>query len=740
MSFKSENWSISIVEGENARPQSGRFLMSPFEVRFEDVSGKASIIVTANLAEGWKPTGDHSGFYGLAHEKYLEDGLITVRAWVIASPAQPIRAQNGFPLDLQSMGSSPSRALAFRLFNGRLSLGTALSTVINSRRSDGSPGYYKEAVLLAQHGTVSYWLKFYAALNDQHPDMPEWSEPDFPTADEAGLPQVTDIRELRASSIEERLSRASLALDSLEERASALVREFQAPPNGGSAAAHGNGVSPAALSEKTAQDLREQWFKEFERQAEAAMEKLRQEVTNSGRAFEESKQQLASLAEAKLASLNQAATDTTASLEAAMAKLREEVGNSGRAIAESKRELASLAEPKPVSLNQAAVDAVGSLEAAMAKLREEVGNSGRAIAESKQQLASLAEAKLASLNQAAVDAAGSLEAAMAKLREEVGNSGRAIGESKQQLASLAEAKLASLNQAAVDAAGSLEAEMAKLREEVGNSGRAIGESKQQLASLAEAKLASLNQAAVDAAGSLEAEMAKLREEVGNSGRAIAENKRELASLAKARIVLPNQVASNAVANVEAEQRRFRDPYEISRKGPGDVSTRRSANQPLTADDPGNPSKRRGVVAMLSLAAGLFLVVTVPPLGVYLSTPPPVQMHLQSEMPPDFADQSPYWSVKRRAKEAETAQAYWRAAVFSLQRGYSYGSVLPADPLPEFQVDSQFTSTGGAAAVAQTRARYWEKLRAYWGQRRFWVASQPVKETLGERLRRFWEQH
>jgi hypothetical protein len=693
MSFKSENWSISIVEGENARPQSGRFLMSPFEVRFEDVSGKASIIVTANLAEGWKPTGDHSGFYGLAHEKYLEDGLITVRAWVIASPAQPIRAQNGFPLDLQSMGSSPSRALAFRLFNGRLSLGTALSTVINSRRSDGSPGYYKEAVLLAQHGTVSYWLKFYAALNDQHPDMPEWSEPDFPTADEAGLPQVTDIRELRASSIEERLSRASLALDSLEERASALVREFQAPPNGGSAAAHGNGVSPAALSEKTAQDLREQWFKEFERQAEAAMEKLRQEVTNSGRAFEESKQQLASLAEAKLASLNQAATDTTASLEAAMAKLREEVGNSGRAIAESKRELASLAEPKPVSLNQAAVDAVGSLEAAMAKLREEVGNSGRAIAESKQQLASLAEAKLASLNQAAVDAAGSLEAAMAKLREEVGNSGRAIGESKQQLASLAEAKLASLNQAAVDAAGSLEAEMAKLREEV-----------------------------------------------GNSGRAIAENKRELASLAKARIVLPNQVASNAVANVEAEQRRFRDPYEISRKGPGDVSTRRSANQPLTADDPGNPSKRRGVVAMLSLAAGLFLVVTVPPLGVYLSTPPPVQMHLQSEMPPDFADQSPYWSVKRRAKEAETAQAYWRAAVFSLQRGYSYGSVLPADPLPEFQVDSQFTSTGGAAAVAQTRARYWEKLRAYWGQRRFWVASQPVKETLGERLRRFWEQH
>jgi len=683
---------MSIVEGENARPQSGRLLMSPFEVRIEDVSGKASIIVTANVAEGWRPTGNHFGFYGFAREKYLEDGLITVRAWVTASPAQSNRAQNGFPLDLQSMGSSPSRALAFRLFNGRLSLGAALSTVINSRRSDGSPGYYREAVLLAQHAAVSYWLRFYAALNDEHPDMPEMLEPDFPASDEAGLAQVTDIRELRASSIEDRLSRASQALDSLEERAGALVREFQAQPSGGSAASHGNGAGSAALSEKTAQDLREQWFKEFERQAQAAMEKLREEVTNSGRAFEESKQQLASLAEAKLASLNQAATV-----------------------------------------------AAGSLEAAVKQLREEVGSSGRAFEESKRQLASLAEAKLASLNQAATVAAGGLEAAVKQLREEVGNSGRAFEESKQQLASLAEARLVSLNQAAADPAVSLESAVKQLREEVSNSGRAFEESKQQLASLAEAKLASLNQAATDAAGSLEAAMAKLREEVGNSGRAIAESKRELAGLAEAKIALLNQVASDAVASVEAEQKRFRGPFEISPKGLGDVSTRRSPNQPPTVDDPGNAAKRRGVVAMLSLAAGLFLIVTVAPFGVYLSTPPPVQMHLQSEMPPDFADQSPYWSAKRRAKEEETARAYWRAAASGLQMRYTFGSVLPADPLPEFQVDLQYAPTGGEGAATETRTRYWEKLRAYWGKRRFWVASQPVNETWGEHLRRVWEQ-
>ncbi len=667
--------------------------MSQLEMRFEDVSGKASIIVTANLAEGWRPTGDHFGFYGFVHEKYLEDGLITVRVWVTASPAQSIRAQNGFPLDLQSMGSSPSKALAFRLFNGRVSLGAALSTVISSRRSDGSPGYYKEAVLLARDAAVSYWLRFYAALNDEHPDMPEWSEPESPTADEAGLPQVGEIRELRASSIEERLSRASLALDSLEERASALVKEFQAQPNGDSAAAHGNGASPAALAEKTAQDVREQWFKEFERQAGAAMEKLREEATSSVRAFEESKQQMASFAEASLASLNQAAVAAAASLEAAMAKLREEVGNSGRAIAESKRELASLAEAKVASLNQAATAAAASLEAATTKLREEATSSGRVFEEGKQQVASLAEPRLASLNQAAADAAARLEAAMAKLREEVGNSVRAMAASKSELAIVAEAKLASLNQAAVDA----------------------GES-------------------------LEAAMAKLREEVGNSGRAVAESKRELASLAEAKILLLNQVASNAVANIEAEQRRYRAQYEVSRKALGDVSTRRSPNQHPAVDDPGNFQKRRGTMTMLSVAAGLFLVMTVPPLGMYLSTPPPVQMHLQSEMPPDFPDRSPYWSAKHRAKEEETAQAYWRAAAFSLQKRYTVGTVLPADPPPEFQVDTQYAPTGGEGAVTETRARYWEKLRAYWGQRRFWVASQSVKETFGERLRRFWEQH
>ena len=52
-----------------------------------------------------------------------------------------------------------------------------------------------------------------------------------------------------------------------------------------------------------------------------------------------------------------------------MAKLREEVGNSGRAIAESKRELAGLAEAKIALLNQVASNAVASVEAEQRRFR-----------------------------------------------------------------------------------------------------------------------------------------------------------------------------------------------------------------------------------------------------------------------------------------------------------------------------------------------------------------------------------
>jgi len=114
------------------------------------------------------------------------------------------------------------------------------------------------------------------------------------------------------------------------------------------------------------------------------------------------------------------------------------------------------------------------------------------------------------------------------------------------------------------------------------------------------------------------------------------------------------------------------------------------------------------------------------------------MQLQSDAPSEFVDQNPTWNAKRREREGEVAQAYWRAAVVGLQAEYPFGSELPADPPTEFQVDNKYAPPGGAKALAETRAHYWDKLRASWVQRTFWVESQEADTQWGARFRHTWE--
>jgi flagellar biosynthesis chaperone FliJ len=568
--------------------------MSTLEVRFDDVSGKLSLIVAANLADGWRRLGNNFGFYGFAHEEYQKEGLVTVRVWVIERSSQLRSGGDGFPLDLQSMGSSPSKALAFRLFHGRLSLGAAMSTVVNSRRNGGKPGFHEDAILIAQHGSVAYWLRFYAALNEEHPEPPEWMEHDLST-DERALSGPEQTRRAPISDIEERLARVSLTVDTLEGRERALVADLEGRVESSLQAFQGKGARQAEDLEKIAQELGGRWSQQLGKQAEAAVERLREELNNAVRMVEEGKQQLARLAEAQLASLSQAAA------------------NVGPLVAD----LQGRTETSPQPPQGKGAGQAEHLE----KIAQELG--GRWSQQFEKQA----------------------EAAVERLREELNNSGRAVEESKRQLASLANAKLASLS----------------------------------------------------------------------------------------------QVAANATAGLEAEQRRLKNQYETSRRELEDLLARRLAKLPPTSYKRGRPPRGRGMVANLALAAGLFLVITVPPLSVYLSTPLPVQLHLQAEAPTGFADQNPYWGATRRVLEEETAQAYWRAAVVSLQEKYPFGSELPADPPTDFQVDEKYAPPGGAKALAETRAHYWEKLRTSWGQRQFWVESQEGNEPWAVRLRRVWEQ-
>jgi hypothetical protein len=447
----------------------------------------------------------------------------------------------------------------------------------------------------------------------------------------------------------------------------------------------------AENAEKVKRRLEELWSRQIQEQAEAGSERLREQLRELERVVEESKQQVASLAEAKLAFLMQA--------------VRDEYGRQlAQSIQERTQVVQEAADAGVQCIKQAAVDAIAQFGAAEQKRETSYQQLAQTFQEQTQAMHEAADARVNAIKQAAEEAIAQSQAAAQK-----------------HAASILQARDA----------------VEQLREEVKNSGRFVEGSKQQLASLAEEKLASVGQAAAYAAASLETAAAKLREEFGASQRTFAESRERLAGFAEARIALLNQVASSAVADLEAQQIHFRRQHATSRKEPEDLFTRRSAYPSATFDDNGAPSKRRGVTAVLAVGAGLFLLVTAQQLSVHLSTPLPVEMHLQAEAPPEFADDGPSWSVQRRVEEEEMARDYWRVAAFSLPRLYPFGSQLPADPPPEFQVDNQYATNREAGSAAKTRAHYWEKLRVCWGERRFWLESQPVKETWADRLRGVW---
>ncbi len=589
----------------------------------------------------------------------------------------------------------------------------------------------------------------------------------------------------RAGAAEERLAGVSLAVEALEGRVGALVEDFQ-----------GKGARQAEDLEKITQELGGRWSEQFQEEAEAAVEKLREELKNSGRVVEEGKRQLASLAEAKLASLSQATREEydqqlaqafgehaqvmqeAADAEVESIKQAAEQAIAQLQVAEQKRETSFIARAGAAEERLAGVSlAVEALvkdfqgkgarqaedlekiaqelggrwsqqfqeqaEAAVEKLRKELENSGRVVEESKQQLASLAEAKLASLSQAT--------------REEYDQQlAQALGEHAQVMQEAADAEVESIKQAAEQAIVQLQA--AEQKRETSFIARA-GAAEERLAGVSLAVEAlvkdfqgkgarqaeDLEKIAQKLGGrwsqqfqeQAEAAVEKLRKELENSGRVVEESKQQLASLAKAKLAALSQVADNAAAGLEAEQRRLKNQCEDSRRQIEDLLEMGWTKPPSPYLQRGNRPNRRGKVAQLALVAGVCLVIMVPLLGVYLSRG--TVMQLQPKAPAEFIEQSPNWSAKRRAREEEVAEAYWRVAVVGLQKRYPFGSELPSEPPTEFEVERKYVATSGAKAFSETRARYWENLRRSWVQRESWEERHEWNTQWAARLRHIWEQ-
>ena len=314
-----------------------------------------------------------------------------------------------------------------------------------------------------------------------------------------------------AGAAQERLTGVSLAVEALEgrvgalvDRVGALVEDFQGRMEETLQAFQGQGARQAEDLEKIAQDLGGRWSQQFQEQAEAAAERLREELKSSGRVVEESKRQLASLAEAKLASLSQAS--------------REEYGQQlAQAFREHAQAMHEAADEEVESIKLAAEQAIAQLQAAEQK-RETSFTAGAGAAEERLTGVSLAVEALEGrvgalvedfkgkgarqaedLEKMAQDLGGrwsqqfqeQAEAAVERLREELKSSGQVVEESKRQLASLAEAKLASLSQAT--------------REEYGQQlGQAFREHAQAMHEAADEEVESIRLAAEQAIAQLQA--------------------------------------------------------------------------------------------------------------------------------------------------------------------------------------------------------------------------------------------
>jgi uncharacterized protein YcaQ len=464
----------------------------------------------------------------------------------------------------------------------------------------------------------------------------------------------------RAGASEERLTNVSSAVE-------ALLEDFQGRIEDSLQAIQEKGARLAEDLEKSAKELGGRWSQQLQEQATAAVEKLREEAKNSRQVMEESKRQLVGLAEAKLASLSQAT--------------QEEYGQQlAQTVREHAQVMRATGDAEVESIKRAALQAVTQLR------------------DTEQQRETSLMARAGVAEERLTDVSSAVEALQ-----------RRVGALLEDFQVRIEGTLQAVQEKGAKQAEDLE----KITRILG------GRWSQQLQEQATA--------AVE----------RLREEVKNSGQVMEESKRQLASLTEEKLASLSQVGAKAVEGLEAEQLRLNEQYVATRKEIEDLLEMDLTKPPTPFPRRGTHPKRRGMVGPLALVAAVCLIIGVPILGLHRSTGP--EMQLQPEAPADFIDQSPNWNAKRRAREEDVAQGYWRAAVVSLQQRYPFGSELPADPPTEFQVDDRYVPAGNAKIPAETRALYWGKLRRNWVQRQFWVHENEQNIPWAGRLLHIWNQ-
>ncbi len=532
-------------------------------------------------------------------------------------------------------------------------------------------------------------------------------------------------------------------------------------------------TTQAEDSERVSRELAEQWWRQFRTEAEAAMAGLREEIKNSGKGLEESTQRLASLAEAKAASLWEARQEDFSMQmaialrehahemhEATAAEMESIKKAAGEAVAqleaaEDKSESSFAARAGEAEKRLAGVSV--ALEAVEGRIKALVeGFEGR-IESSLQAVQGKIEKQAEDLERFAQELGGRwserfqnhAEATIEKLREEANLTRQAEEESRRQSASTFEANLERLNQAVASATASLavspekrveesqrqsvsifEANLERLNQAVASATAGLAasqekweeESRRQSASMFEANMERLNQAVASATAGLAAKQEKW----------VEESQRQLSSVVQAKVESLSQFAVSLTASLQVEHKQLKDEYETSRREFEHLVSRRPPAAPFLPARRENRRKPRSLVPRLAMGTGIFLAVSVPVLAVYL-WPAPL-MQLPAQPPAEFMDDSANWGPARRVREQEVARAYWQVAVADLQGKYPFGSELPTEPPSEFDAGKRYLPAAGAKAASETRDHYWQKLRKIWVERDSWEETSEWDAPWASRLK------
>jgi len=95
--------------------------------------------------------------------------------------------------------------------------------------------------------------------------------------------------------------------------------------------------------------------------------------------------------------------------------------------------------------------------------------------------------------------------------------------------------------------------------------------------------------------------------------------------------------------------------------------------------------------------------------------------LAENPPAEFTNPRAEWDAPRKELEHNLALAYWQRAKIDVQFDFLFGSELPEQPPASFKIDpSEFP--GNPAAFADSRARYWRRLRRVWSRPQSWKTS------------------